>query len=192
MLDIPHKIYAIRGQKVMLDDDLAALYQVETRVLHQSIKRNQDNFPEDFMFQLTRKEWTLVKTQQADHLEISNSSQIVMSSNKHRGKTYIPYAFTEHGVAMLASVLKSSSARKMNIAIVRTFIALRKTIPRVQDIRQQMDVLKEGLGEHDNQLAQIYESLENLLDERADSRQWNERERIGFLPSPEAGDGRKE
>lgn len=191
MLDIPHKIYAIRGQKVMLDYDLAALYQVETRVLNQSIKRNQDNFPEDFMFQLTQKEWTLVKTQQADHLEISNSSQIVMSSNKHRGKTYIPYAFTEHGVAMLASVLKSSSARKMNIAIVRTFIALRKTIPRVQDIRQQMDELKERLGEHDTQLAQIYESLENLLDDRTDKRQWNERERIGFLPSPEASDGRK-
>jgi predicted nuclease with TOPRIM domain len=114
-----------------------------------------------------------------------------MSSKKHRGKTYIPYAFTEHGVAMLASVLKSVSARKMNIAMVRTFIALRKTIPRVQDIRQQMDELKERLGEHDIPLAQIYESLENLLDERADSRQWNERERIGFLPSPEAGDGRK-
>lgn len=191
MQDIPHKIYAIRGQKVMLDYDLAALYQVETRVLNQSIKRNQDNFPEDFMFRLTLKEWTLIKTQQTDHLEISNSSQFVMSLNKHRGKTYIPYVFTEHGVAMLASVLKSSSARKMNIAIVRTFIALRKTIPRVQDIRQQMDELQERLGEHDIQLAQIYESLENLLEERADSRHWNERERIGFLPSPEVSDGRK-
>ncbi len=191
MQDIPYKIYAIRGQKVMLDYDLAALYQVETRVFNQSIKRNHDNFPEDFMFRLTLKEWTLLKTQPSGHLEIPSSSQNVMSSEKYRGKTYIPYAFTEHGVAMLASVLKSSSARKMNIAIVRTFIALRKTIPRVQDIRQQMDELKERLGEHDIQLTQIYESLENLLDERADNRQWNERERIGFLQSPDSGDCRK-
>lgn len=191
MQDIPYKIYAIRGQKVMLDYDLAALYQVETRVFNQSIKRNHDNFPEDFMFRLTLKEWTLLKTQPSGHLEIPNSSQNVMSSEKYRGKTYIPYAFTEHGVAMLASVLKSSSARKMNIAIVRTFIALRKTIPRVQDIRQQMDELKERLGEHDIQLTQIYESLENLLDERADNRHWNERERIGFLQSPDSGDCRK-
>lgn len=175
----------------MLDYDLAALYQVETRILNQSIKRNQDNFPEDFMFRLTLKEWSFIKTLPTSPLEVSNSSQFVMSSKKHRGKTYIPYAFTEHGVAMLASVLKSASARKMNIAIVRTFIALRKTIPRVQDIRQQMDELKERLGEHDIQLAQIYESLENLLDETANQKQWNERERIGFLQSPDEGDCRK-
>ena len=92
---IQTKIYEIRGQKVMLDYDLAELYEVETRVLNQAVKRNIDIFPDDFMFQLTHAEWE------------SNSSQIVMSSRKHRGSLYLPLAFTEHGVTMLANVLKT-------------------------------------------------------------------------------------
>ena len=90
---IHNKIYDIRDEKVMLDFDLAELYEVETRVFNQAIKRNIENFPKDFMFRLTAKEWQEL-----------NSSQFVMSSTKHRGTKYLPYAFTEHGVAMLASV----------------------------------------------------------------------------------------
>ena len=105
------KIYEIRGHKIILDFDLAILYEVETMVLNQAIKRNMDNFPDDFMFHLTAKEWEKnLSSKPLLGLDIGqdNSSQFVMSSRKHRGKSYAPYAFTEHGVALLASVLKSA------------------------------------------------------------------------------------
>src|SRR5215813_12824875 len=111
---IQEKIYEVRGQKIMFDFDLAVLYEVESRALNQAIKRNLESFPPDFMFRLTFKEWKTM------------SSQFVMTYPAKRPKSAIPYAFTEHGVTMLASVLKSSKARKMNIAVVRAFIALKK------------------------------------------------------------------
>jgi len=181
---IQHKIYEIHGHKVMLDFDLADLYEVETRVLNQAIKRNMDNFPDDFMFRLTLKEWEKISLSKSilspDNVK-SNSSQIVMSSRKHRGKSYSPYAFTEHGVAMLASVLKSAKARKMNIAIVRAFIALRKSVAQFSDIWEQLGELRTRIGEHDVQLAQIYDSIENLLDKKVDPKDWENRNRIGFV-----------
>jgi len=117
---IQQRIYEIRGQKMMLYFDLAALYEVETRVFNQSVKRNIESFPEDFMFRLTKKEWSYLRSQfgildeQIADNQATNSSQIAMSSRKHRGKSYLPYAFTEHGVTMLASILKSQIARKMS------------------------------------------------------------------------------
>jgi hypothetical protein len=165
---IQKKIYEVRGQRVLLDLDLAQLYEVETRVLNQAIKRNIESFPEDFMFRLTKKEWQ------------DMSSQIVMTSISKRPKTAIPYAFTEHGVTMLASVLKSPKARKMNIAIVRAFIALRKLVLENNAVLEQLNQLKARLGEHDVQLNQIYDAIENLLDEKVDQNKWEERERIGF------------
>ena len=126
---IQNRIYEIRGEKVMLDFDLAELYEVETRVLNQAIKRNTESFPDDFMFRLSDKEWSEILLAQKGLSKQSgktNSSQSVMSSKKHRGAAYLPYAFTEHGVTMLASVLRSAKARKMNIAIVRVFVALKK------------------------------------------------------------------
>ena len=131
--EIHNKIFEIRGLKIMLDFDLAELYEVETRRLNEQVKRNTDKFPEDFMFRLTAKEWEKMQSQIAIRLENSNLSQIAMSSKnmnlpqnamslrKHRGKVYTPYAFTEHGVTMLASVLRSKKAIAMNIAIVRAF-----------------------------------------------------------------------
>ena len=113
---IQNKIYEIRGHKIMLDFDLAEMYEVETRVLNQAIKRNIESFPKDFMFQLTTKEWETM------------SSQIVMTYPVKRPKTAMPYVFTEHGVTMLASVLKSKKARQMNIAIVRAFVILRQFV----------------------------------------------------------------
>jgi ORF6N domain len=154
-LEIIHnKIFEVRGQKVMLDFDLAALYEVETKVLNQAVKRNSDKFPEDFMFRLTVNEWEFIL------------SQNVTSSQKHRGT--IPYAFTEHGVTMLASVLRSKKAIDMNIAIVRAFIAMRhfanshkELFEQINDLRKEMQT---RLGEHDTQLGAIYDALENLLD----------------------------
>jgi hypothetical protein len=164
---IQQKIFEIRGQKVMLDFDLAALYEVETKVFNQAVRRNIDSFPEDFMFRLTRKEWSSMRSQivtsyiQTDDNQNVNSSQTVTSSQKKRRKDLLPYAFTEHGVTMLASILKSPIARKMNIAIVRAFIALRKFAIQYKDILEQLDGLKEKIGSHDAQLNQIYEALEN-------------------------------
>jgi hypothetical protein len=189
---IQEKIFEIREQKVMLDFDLAALYEVETRVFNQAVKRNKENFPEDFMFRLTREEWDSMRSQfvttssqKVDNEDVS-SSQIVMMDNfpKNRTGKYLPYAFTEHGVTMLASILKSPIARKMNIAIVRAFIALRKFAIQYKDILEQLDGLREKIGSHDAQLNQIYEALENMLDKKAEEENkleaWNNRKRIGF------------
>ena len=187
---IQEKIFEIRDQKVMLDFDLAALYEVETRVFNQAVKRNVESFPEDFMFRLTKKEWREMRSQivilneQKAENEGINSSQFVMSSRKHRGESYLPYAFTEHGVTMLASVLKSPIARQMNIAIVRAFIALRKFAIQYKDILEQLDGLREKISGHDVQLNQIYDALENMLDKKADEEMkleaWKNRKQIGF------------
>ncbi|MFN8115963.1 MAG: ORF6N domain-containing protein [Bacteroidia bacterium] len=111
---IQTKIYEVRGQKVMLDYDIAELYEVETRILNQAVKRNIDLFPQDFMFQISLKEWE------------DMSSQFVMTSTSKRPKTSLPLVLTEHGVTMLANVLKSKKARQTSIAIVRAFIVLKQ------------------------------------------------------------------
>lgn len=111
---IQNKIYEIRGQRVMLDFDLAKMYEVETRVLNQSVKRNIERFPKDFMFQLTENEWNIM------------SSQFVMTSK--RPKSALPLVFTEHGVTMLYSILRSKTAIQVKIQIVRAFIAVRKLL----------------------------------------------------------------
>ena len=169
---IHNKIYDIRGEKVMLDFELAALYEVETRVFNQAVKRNVDLFPPDFMFQLSKNEF--------DNL----ISQFVTSSSKWGGTRKLPYIFTEHGVAMLASVLKSDKARQMNIAIIRAFIALRKLAIHNNQLIELMKELKGRIDEHDTQFAGIYETLENMLDEQVDKKakeiEWKNRERIGF------------
>lgn len=182
---IQDKIYEVRGEKVMLDFDLAQLYSVETRVFNQAVKRNALSFPKDFMFRLTAKERKGILASQVVLLESSkNSSQIVMSSIKHRGTKYLPYAFTEHGVTMLASILKSPKARKMNIAIVRAFIALKKFTNKNVAILNLVKELKERIDEHDVQLGGIYDAIENMLDDKEDEKQkkinWEQRERIGF------------
>ncbi len=178
---IQNKIYELRGQKVMLDFDLAELYEVETKVLNQAVKRNIDRFPEDFMFRLTRREWNNLRSQivtssvQSTDNYKAKGSQIVTSN--HGGVRYLPYAFTEHGVAMLASVLKSETATKMSIAIVRAFIALRKFAIQYGELSEQ---LHERVGNHDAQLNQIYEAIENLLNEKQEQQSWKDRKRIGF------------
>ncbi|KAA5532437.1 ORF6N domain-containing protein [Taibaiella lutea] len=163
---IQQRIYEIRGQKVMLDFDLAVLYEVETKVFNQAVKRNNDLFPEDFMFRLTKEEFQDLR------------SQFVTS--KHGGTRYLPFAFTEHGVTMLASVLKSEKARKMNIAIVRAFIALRKMAIQYADVIEQIAQIKERVSNHDAQLNQIYDAIENLLDDEVAKELPKERTPIGF------------
>ena len=191
---IQNRIYELRGERVMLDFDLAQLYEVETRVLNQSAKRNSRRFPSDFMFRLTKDEMDGLKIF-IDESNQTMSSQIVTTyENSHslrsqivtlkngRGmhSKYLPYAFTEQGIAMLSGVLNSDKAINMNIAIMRAFVAIRKVLLQQSDLKEQMKEIKERLGEHDVQLNQIYDAMENLLDEKAAERKWNERQRIGF------------
>ncbi|MBA2330447.1 MAG: ORF6N domain-containing protein [Flavisolibacter sp.] len=179
---IQNRIYEIRGERVMLDFDLAALYEVATKVLNQAVKRNIKRFPKDFMFRLTLTEWQSIRSQTVTAYESKNSlgSQNVTASQSRRNTGITPYAFTEQGVAMLSGILNSDKAISMNIAIMRAFVEVRKVLLQQSDIREQLKLIKERLGEHDAQLNQIYDAMENLLDEKAAQRKWDERERIGF------------
>jgi len=204
---IRDKIYEIRGQRVMLDFDLAALYEVPTKVLNQAVKRNAERFPEDFMFRLTEEEWMwsqsvatsakgAINIQTPGNQESANRqngiqiisnpssnpmwSQFVTTSPQKRRKGSLPYAFTEHGVTMLASVLRSENAVKMSIEVVRAFIALKQFALQQNNMETKFQQIEDRLGEHDVQLNSIYDAIENLLDEKAAERHWEERERIGF------------
>lgn len=161
---IQNMIYEIRGQRVMLDFDLAALYNVETRVLNQAVKRNIERFPEDFMFQLTKDEFEILKSQIVTSISTDNQgdailiSQIVTSKPKERrgGTQKPPYAFTEQGVAMLSSVLRSPLAIQVNIGIIRAFVAFRQlatSLPKpdvsadVAQLRRDFEDLKLDIEE---------------------------------------------
>ena len=166
----------------MLDKDLAALYETETKALNQAVKRNLKRFPPDFMFQLTKEEYNCLRFQfETIKSEEPLRSQIV-TSDSVRGKhsKYLPYVFTEQGVAMLSGVVNSDKAIEMNIAIMRAFVAVRHVLLKQSDLKEQLREIKERLGEHDTQLNHIYDAMENLLDENAAQRKWDGRERIGF------------
>ncbi len=159
----------------MLDFDLAELYEVETRVLNQAIKRNTESFPEDFMFRLSKEQW---ETMLSQNVTTSSSSQnVMMDLPKNRTGKYLPYAFTEHGVTMLASVLKSTKARKMNIAIVRAFVALRRTLLNIEDLKSQ---LKDLETKFDSQFEDVFEAIQFLMTENKEIATENEREKIGY------------
>ena len=178
---IQNRIYDLRGNRVMLDFDLAFLYEVETRILNQAVKRNIDRFPKDFMFQLKPFEYNQIQSQ-LKALKESSSSQIVMIENLPLNRTdkYLPYAFTEQGVAMLSSVLNSKRAIKMNISIMRAFIEIRKIVLSKKEIKKQLEELKKKIRVHDLQLSHLYEAIENLLNEKAAEIRWDERTRIGY------------
>lgn len=180
---IQNRIYEIRGERVMLDRDLALLYETETKRLTEAVKRNIKRFPADFMFQLTWQEYEQIRfsLEQAANRDQSLRPQIAtIESSRGRHTKYLPYAFTEQGIAMLSGVLHSEKAINMNIAIMRAFVDIRKIAFKQTDLKEQLKEIKERLGEHDVQLNQIYDAMENLLDEKAAERKWEDRERIGF------------
>jgi len=170
---IQQRIFEVRGKKVMLSFHLADLYEVETKAFNQAIKRNIEKFPKDFMFRLNKKEWDFLRSQ-------------IVTLEAGRGKypKYLPYAFTEHGITMAASILKSKRAIKMNIVVVRAFVALKQLALHHKDFISQLKELRKELynrlGEHDIQLAAIYDAIENLLDKKVQKKKWEERRRIGF------------
>ncbi len=150
---IARSIYLLRGQKVMLDFDFAALYGVATKVLNQAVKRNRERFPNDLMFQLSVPETSSLR----------NWSQFVTSSRKHRGQSYRPYAFTEQGVATLSSVLNSERAVKVNIAIMRAFVKLRQTLETNRELAHKFSELEKRVGKHDEEIGAILEAIRQLM-----------------------------
>jgi phage regulator Rha-like protein len=162
---IERRIYVIRNQKVMMDSDLADLYRVETRVLVQAIKRNGDRFPGDFMFQLS-----------AEETDVMRSQSVIASKRNVR---YLPYAFTEHGVAMLSSVLNSKRAVQMNILIIRAFVKLRELLATNKALAARIEKLEAGQRDHAIAIRLVAKDVQNLAQKLRRPRQ--KKARIGFV-----------
>ncbi|MFM2015160.1 MAG: hypothetical protein RIQ51_650 [Bacteroidota bacterium] len=180
---VQNRIYQVRGQRVILDKDIAFLYETETKSLNLSVKRHINRFPLDFMFQLTKEEVDLLRLQknQVNDMTPNLRFQIETSSYTDWGGTrYLPYAFTEQGVAMLSGIINSKKAIQMNIAIMRAFVELRRVLLIKSDFKIQLDLIKDRLSGYDAQLNQIYDAIENIMDETAAKNKWDNRTRIGF------------
>lgn len=158
--NIPSLIFVLRGERVMFDFHLAMLYNVETRSLKQAVRRNADRFPEDFMFELTDKEVDFLR------------SQNVISKEGRGGLRYAPMAFTEQGVAMLASVLKSSKAVQVNIAIMRSFVLMRRMLEENKELKKKIEQLE---SKYDKQFAVVFEAIKQLIHQESKPRN-----QIGF------------
>jgi len=181
---VQNRIYQIRGQRVILDKDIAFLYETETKSLNLSVKRHIDRFPLDFMFQLTKEEVELLRLQknQVNDMTPNLRFQIETSSYTDWGGTrYLPHAFTEQGVAMLSGIINSKKAIQMNIAIMRAFVELRRILLIKSDFKLQLDLIKDRLSGYDAQLNQIYDAIENIMDETVAKNKWDNRTRIGFM-----------
>ena len=202
---IKHRIYEVRGMRVMIDRDLAELYNVETRALNQAVKRNIDRFPDDFLFQLNKNEWTLLKSQivisndnanttdnkDVDTNDSSLKSQIVISNRG--GDRALPYAFTELGIAMLSSVLRSETAIQVNINIMRAFVAIRHAIGawqgvnlkveqlshKVDNLNARVDEILHEQNENNMEMAVQISALNDALDQLREKPS-TPRKRIGF------------
>jgi len=170
---IVNKIYIIRDKKIMLDRDLAELYDVETRILNQSVRRNEKRFPYDFMFQLTPE-------------EIENwKSQIVISNREKMGLRKPPMAFTEQGVAMLSSILNSDRAIMVNIQIIRVFTKMRELLATHKDILQKLEQLEKKDIEQDEKIMLIFEYLKQLEKVKQEELEFKNRPKLGFKSSNE-------
>ena len=180
------RILLLRGKKVMLDFDLAELYGVETKALNQAVKRNRERFPEDFAFQLTLEEVDALRLQiETSKQRVAepqedepNRSQFVTGSQKHRDARYRPYAFTEQGVAMLSSVLRSSRAVQVNIAIMRAFVRLRELLLTNADLARKLEAMEK---KYDSQFKVVFDALRQLMTPPDPPRR-----RIGFKAGEES------
>jgi len=154
--DITRSILVLRGHKVLLDEDLATLYGVETKVLVQAVKRNAARFPEDFMLQLTAPEWTALRSQ-----------FVTLKPGRGQHRKYLPYAFTEQGVAMLSSVLRSPRAIAVNIEIMRAFVRMREMLASNHELAKRIDQLEARIGKklatHDEAITAILSAIRELM-----------------------------
>jgi aspartate/tyrosine/aromatic aminotransferase len=163
---IKNSIHEIRGKKVMLDMVLAKLYEVETRVLKQAVRRNRERFPEDFMFELTKDEWNIIR------------SQLVMFKNG-QGKfpKYLPFVFTEQGVAMLSAVLNSEYAVRISVEIMRAFVALRQWALNHQEISERLNTMEKQFGQKFTDIDQV---LNYLIKKEEQQTQQTTRKQVGY------------
>jgi phage regulator Rha-like protein len=166
---VENVILFIWGNRVMLDKNLAELYDVETRTLVQAIKRNKQRFPPDFMFQLSKDEFDSLR------------SQIVISKGRG-GRRYLPYVFTEQGVAMLSSVLHSDRAIQVNIAIMRVFARLREMMATHKELARQLSELEKHLRDHDHQIQTVFEAIRQLMAQPDPPKK-----KIGFMAKESKG-----
>jgi hypothetical protein len=149
---ITQSILVLRGHKVLLDSDLAALYDVPTKVLLQAVKRNIDRFPDDFMLQLGAEEWAALRSQ-----------FVTLKTGRGQHRKYLPYAFTEQGVAMLSSVLKSKRAIAVNIEIMRAFVRMRELLASNKTLAQQLQKLERKVASHDVAIADVLRTIRELM-----------------------------
>lgn len=171
---IENKIYLIRGEKVMIDRDLACLYGVSTKRLNEQVKRNQKRFPLDFMFRLTKDEINRL----SDIVPSLRSQFATLKTRSKRGRhsKYLPYVFTEQGVAMLSSVLNNDRAISVNIAIMRAFVKLRQIIIKNKDLEQKLYLLEQKIERHDEDIIAIFNAIRKLMQEEEKPKR-----KIGFL-----------
>jgi phage regulator Rha-like protein len=167
---VENKIYLFRGKKVMLSEDLAGLYGVLPKVLNQAVKRNIERFPNDFMFQLTEKEVRFLRSQ-----------IVTLETGKGRHSKYLSYAFTEQGVAMLSSVLKSKKAIRVNIEIMRAFARLREILATNKDFARRLEELERKFNAHDHQFQAVFDAIKELMKTPEKPKR-----RIGFLEESKA------
>ena len=161
---VERKIYTIRGDKVMLDSDLAVLYGVMTGRLNEQVRRNIERFPDDFMFQLTAAEFANLMSQIA-----------ISSSNNYGGRRKLPLVFTEQGVAMLSSVLNSDRAVQVNIAIMRAFVNMRRLVATNEEINKKLAAIEKKLGDHDGHFNQVFAAIRAMMKATSNSEQ------IGYI-----------
>jgi len=166
-ISVESRILILRHQRVILDSELAELYGVTAKQLNQQVKRNRDRFPTDFVFQLTAKEDRILR------------SQIVTSSNKHGGRRYSPYAFTEHGAIMAATVLNSKQAIEMSVFVVRAFVRMREMVAKNRQLAAKINELDRRLETHDTAIQEIIEAIKELMVPEGPSKR-----KIGFQLPP--------
>lgn len=160
---IEHKIYLLRGRKVMLDIDLAKLYWVPTKRLNEQVRRNIERFPEDFMFRLSWDELECLRSQFATLKNGGSLAKISKKDARGRHVKHLPYAFTEEGIAMLSSVLRSRRAVQMNILIMRAFVRIRQFVANHQALAEKFKELETRVDKHDSQILSIVEAIKEMI-----------------------------
>ena len=180
-VSIESVIHSVRGEKVILDVDLARIYGVSTKRLNEQVKRNTRRFPPDFSFRLSKVEMEQLIGQLARSEQSGNRSQIATGPQKHRDPRFLPYAFTEHGALMAANVLNSTQAVKMSVLVVRAFVRMRHMLAAHKELTGKLSELERKIGTHDEQIQVIFEAIRELMAPPTPKRR-----KIGFLVEEKA------
>ena len=179
--DLNGMILTVRGTRVILDADLAALYGVPTKIFNQAVKRNLERFPESFMFQLQRQELTNLRSQSVTSKPIEPMRSQFVTASQKRNLRFLPYAFTEHGALMAANVLNSPQAVKMSVALIEAFVRLRQELATTQTLARRLAEIERTVIHHDSALKELFQVIRPLLTPPPESP----RKKIGFRPDPD-------